>query len=207
MVYWIGAMVFALSSLLFAYIETKKQNIKQIFRSHMYVSFITTISYVIMALALATLVGQSGEVIFWTRWLFYMGSCSILTVDIAHYMLKSNIKKTEIAILTSLTMFCGFLASITLNNYSWLFFALSTVAYIGMLLTLFTKTNENKKSSNSIMWYVLITWSLFPIVWILSPTGLGLITTLEEAILYFVLDLITKIAFGLYITKLKRITI
>jgi sensory rhodopsin len=197
-------MVFALSSLLFAYIETKNQNIKQIFRSHMYVSFITTISYVIMALALATLVTQSGEFIFWTRWLFYMGSCSILTVDIAHYFSKSSIKKAEIATLTSLTMFCGFLASITLNNDRWLFFVLSTAAYVGMLVTLFTKANENKKSNNSIMWYILITWSLFPIVWILAPTGLDIIRTLEEAILYLVLDLITKIAFGLYITKLKK---
>ena len=204
-VYWIGTLVFAFSSLLFAYLETKKQTIKQIFRSHMYVSFITTISYAIMALSLATLVTQSGEVIFWTRWLFYMGSCSILTVDIAHYNLKSNIKKTEIAIFTSITMFCGFLSSITLNNDRWLFFALSTTAYIGMLLTLFTKGTENKKSNNSIMWYVLITWSLFPIVWILAPTGLGLINTLVEAILYLALDLITKIAFGVYITKLKKI--
>jgi len=204
MIYWIGAAIFAISSLLFAYLETKKQTIKQVFRSHMFVSFITTISYVIMALMLATLIAENGELIFWSRWLFYMASCSILTVDIAHFFKIPNMKKIEIAILTALTMFCGFLASIIINIDRWWFFALSSVAYIAMLLILFKQSKESETKHNSIMWYVGITWSIFPIVWILAPTGFGIITTFNESIAYLILDLITKIAFGLYITNQKK---
>ena len=60
MIYWIGAAIFGISSLIFAYLESKKQTVKQVFRSHMFVSFITTISYVIMALMLATIVAENG---------------------------------------------------------------------------------------------------------------------------------------------------
>jgi sensory rhodopsin len=205
MIYWIGAAIFALSSLLFAYLETKKQTIKQIFRSHMFVSFITTISYIIMAIMLATSTAENGDLIFWSRWLFYMASCSILTVDIAHFFKKPTTKKIEIAILTTLTMFCGFLASIIVNTDRWWFFALSSVAYIAMLLTLFKQSKKSETLNKSIMWYVGITWSIFPIVWILAPTGFGIITTFNESIAYLALDLITKIAFGLYITSQKNL--
>ena len=204
MIFWIGAAIFAISSILFAYLETKKQTVKQVFRSHMFVSFITTISYVIMALALATVTAENGELVFWSRWLFYMASCSILTVDIAHFFKKSTTKKIEIAILTALTMFCGFLASIIVNIDRWWFFALSSIAYAAMLLILFKKSNESQTNHNSIMWYVGITWSIFPLVWILAPTGFGIITTFDESIAYLALDIITKIAFGLYITKQKK---
>ena len=203
MIYWIGAVIFALSSLLFAYLETKKQTVKQVFRSHMFVSFITTISYVIMALMLATLMAENGDLIFWSRWLFYMASCSILTVDIAHFFKKPTTKKIEIAILTALTMFCGFLASIVVNIDRWWFFVFSSVAYIAMLFMLFKQSKESETTLNSIIWYVGITWSIFPIVWILAPTGFGIITTFDESIAYLALDLITKIAFGLYITNQK----
>jgi len=202
-IYWIGAVIFGISSILFAYLETKKQTVKQAFRSNMFVSFITTISYVIMALMLATLIAENGELIFWSRWLFYIASCSILTVDIAHLFKKSTTKKIEIAILTALTMFCGFLASIIINIDRWWFFALSSVAYIAMLLILFKKSKEGESNLNSIKWYVIVTWSIFPIVWILAPTGFGIITTFDESIAYLALDLITKIAFGLYITNKK----
>jgi sensory rhodopsin len=205
MIYWIGAAIFAITSLLFAYSETKKQTTKQVFRPHTFVSFITTISYVVMALMLATLIAENGELIFWSRWLFYMVSCSILTVDIAHFFKTPNIKKIEISILTALTMFCGFLASIIANIDRWWFFALSSAAYIALLLVLFKQSKESETKHNSIMWYVGITWSIFPIVWILAPTGFGIITTFDESIAYLMLDLITKIAFGLYITNQKKV--
>jgi bacteriorhodopsin len=50
------------------------------------------------------------------------------------------------------------------------------------------------------MWFVTITWSLFPLIWLLALTGFGFITTLVEAGLYSILDFITKIAFGVYIS-------
>jgi sensory rhodopsin len=56
------------------------------------------------------------------------------------------------------------------------------------------------------MWFVMVTWSLFPVVWVLAPTGLGVFTTFVEAILYLALDFITKIAFGLYISTLQKIS-
>ena len=170
------------------------------FSSHVFVSFFTAISYFVMALALATVSAENGEPIYWTRWLFYIASCSILTLDIATIAKKPNVKKAEVAVFTALTMFCGFLASIIITVDRWWFFGLSTAAYIGMLYTLFKPSNEGSSNISSIMWFVLLTWSLFPVVWVLAPTGFGIIAVDIEALLYLALDIVTKIAFGIYIS-------
>ncbi|MGD2066889.1 MAG: bacteriorhodopsin [Candidatus Bathyarchaeota archaeon] len=200
MVFWIGALIFALSSLMFTVLENRNSSRKYLFNSHVFVSFITTISYCVMALGLATVITESGDLIYWTRWLFYAGSCGILTLDIATIAKKPNEKKAEVALFTTLTMFCGYLASIILTVERWLFFGLSTAAYIGMLYSIFTKSDEDSPKISSILWFVLVTWSLFPIVWILAPTGLGIIAADITALLYLALDIVTKIAFGVYIS-------
>ncbi len=159
-----------------------------------------------MALALGTAVAENGQPIYWTRWLFYIASCSILTLDIAFIARKPASEKVEVALFTGLTMFCGFLASMVVTVDRWWFFALSSAAYIGMLYTLFKRSSDERVNVTSIMWFVMVTWSLFPVVWVLAPTGLGVFTTLVEAILYLALDCTTKIAFGLYISTQQHTT-
>ena len=58
---------------------------------------------------------------------------------------------------------------------------------------------------SSVIWFVVITWSLFPVIWVLAPTGIGFFMTDVEAILYLAFDFITKITFGVYITTRKRL--
>ena len=200
-VFWIGALVFSVSSLMFAFLENRSGHRQNMFSSHIFVSFFTTISYFVMALSLATVPAGNGEPIYWTRWLFYIGSCSILTLDIAAITKKPNMKKAEVAVFTALTMLCGFLASIITTADRWWFFGLSTAAYIGMLYILFKSSDESSSNISSIMWFVISTWSLFPVVWILASTGLGILAVDIEAILYLALDLVTKIGFGIYVSK------
>ena len=198
-IYWIGTVIFAIASLVFGMLEKRSNDRELIFRSHFFVGFITTISYMVMALTLATSVAENGQPIYWTRWLFYIASCSILTLDIALIARRPTPKKVEVALLTGLTMFCGFLASVIVTVDRWWFFGLSSIAYIGMLYTLFN-VSEGSARISAIMWFVIITWSLFPVVWVLAPTGLGIFPTSMEAILYLILDFVTKITFGLYVS-------
>jgi sensory rhodopsin len=96
-------------------------------------------------------------------------------------------------------MFNGFLASYVTLFERWWFFALSSVAFFGLLLELFYDYKKYDSFMKQIMWLVLIGWSLFPAVWVLAPTGFGILPVFIESILYAVLDLITKIGFGIYV--------
>jgi bacteriorhodopsin len=99
-------------------------------------------------------------------------------------------------------MLTGFLASYITTINRWWYFGLSSVAYLGLMYVLFH--DSNKQGSMKVMWFVITFWSLFPLVFVLAPTGFGIIPTFIEAILYAILDIITKIIFGLWIRKIPR---
>ena len=202
LIFWIGAAGFGIATLMFALISDKKS--ENPFRTELFVSFISSLSYLIMATGIATVIGPGGESIYWSRWLFYIASCSILTADIALLKGKSPLKILEVAIFTGLTMFSGFLGSYLLTLDRWWFYALGSVAYIALLVELNRGPPGKITQMPVLIAFVSITWSLFPVVWVLAPTGLGLINTFTEVILYGILDIVTKTLFGLYLTfKIK----
>jgi bacteriorhodopsin len=43
----------------------------------------------------------------------------------------------------------------------------------------------------------VVVWTLYPIVWILSPEGWGLYGSTMEASLFTILDVLSKVGFGL----------
>jgi sensory rhodopsin len=202
-VYWVSAIIFLFSTIVFLLKDRNNIANRFFIVSEVFVSFLTAISYVVMALAIATVISPFGEAIYWSRWLFYMGSCSILALNVALVFDKKDIVNFfKISILTGLVMFCGFLASYVTVGEKWIFFGLSSGAYLGLLYTLFWNSNcDDDPVKRSIMWLVIIFWSLFPVIWVLAPTGFGLISPLIESIGYLLLDVITKIVFGLYLIK------
>jgi sensory rhodopsin len=202
-VFWIMAGIFAASSLMFSILARRDGTDNFFSISDIFVCFITTISYVTMALAFATVTANNGQPIYWSRWLFYLGSCSILIADVAIIRGKSSaVELFESMLLIGIVMFTGFLASYITTINRWWYFGLSSVAYLGLMYMLFSATQ--KQSGMKVMWFVLIFWSLFPLVFILAPTGFGIIPTFIGAILYAILDIITKIIFGLWIRTIPR---
>jgi sensory rhodopsin len=199
-IFWAGAVIFLLATLLFVFLEGGVKSRKWAFQDETFVFFITVVSYVVMAMGLAVGTSADGQPVYWSRWLFYIASCPILATVVARIAGKSVAEIIEVGLLTGLVMFLGFLASIVAGPEKWIFFGLSTMAYIGMLALLLRWNSPEYLSFRvPVMGFILIFWSLFPVVWVLAPTGFGLISPPVVAILYGVLDLITKIGFGLYV--------
>ncbi len=202
LVFWAGAGVFGASTLMFLVIGGRREVDKFLLGPDVFVSFITTVSYVVMAFAIATVTAANDQPVYWSRWLFYIASCSLLASEVGRIIGKSGEEILEMVILTGLTMFCGFLASYTTAAERWWFFALSSAAFIGLLYEIFRKTGEG--GMRGIGLFVLVGWSLFPVVFALAPTGIGTITTYVEAILYALLDVFTKIVFGVWTLRAKK---
>jgi len=196
-VFQIGAIIFGLSSFIFLYIGRTKS----LFDTEFFISFITATSYALMSLSVATTVSLGGQIIYWSRWLFYLVACPLLVYDIAKILHISREDFPKLALLTGLTMFNGFLASFIVTSSRWIFFFLSSIAFICLLFMIFKgETNTKFKSLKP---FVLVGWSLFPFVFLLAPTGFGLLETSISETLYLVLDLITKLFFGIITIKMK----
>lgn len=199
LVFWIMAAIFGLATIMFSLLSFRSEADEFLSFVDIIVAFVTTISYVIMALGIAVVTSGFGEPIYWSRWLFYMASCSLLTVSVAVLLRHTQqVILLKVPILTMLVMFCGFLAAFITGVERWWFFAFSSIAYLALLITMFRGVPREGMNSQ-LMWFIIIFWSLFPVVFILAPTGFGVITTFLASIFYAALDVITKIIYGLII--------
>jgi sensory rhodopsin len=199
LVFWIMAAIFGIATVMFSLLSIRSGANEFLSFVDIIVAFVTTISYVLMALGFLTVTSIFGEPIYWSRWLFYMASCSLLTISVAVVLKQTQpLSLVKIPILTMLVMFCGFIAAFITGIERWWFFAFSSIAFIALLITLF-KGVPREGMNTQLMWFIIIFWSLFPLVFLLAPTGFGLITTFIAAIIYAALDVITKLVYGLII--------
>lgn len=185
-----GMAIFGLSSLYFL-LTKKSGGINTAFL----VSFVTLASYVLMWEGSFVGLSPGGEPIFWTRWLFYALSCSLLMLEIARVKgITGSGKVAELVFLNVLVMGGGFLAAITSGTAKWLFFVLASIAYLLQVAPLF---KVKTKGSSWINAYILFGWSVFPVVFVLAPTGIEVFGAAVAMGLYLVLDIYTKIVFNL----------
>ena len=192
-IFYVGIIVFSFTS--FMFFIFKKMNPK-VASLNMIVNFTTIASYILMVSGLAVIEATNGQLIYWTRWAFYAMSCSFLMIEISMILRIEKDTKLEIIVFNSLVMVTGLFASITTDLEKWLFFALSSIAYMYVIFLI----NKNRSENKFIIFFVAIFWSGFPVVWLLSPAGFILIDAFWTALLYLVLDLITKVYFGFHST-------
>jgi sensory rhodopsin len=197
LIFQVGAIIFGVTSFIFLIFGKKKL----FFDTEFFISFITAISYAFMSLGIATTESLDGQMIYWSRWLFYICACSLLIYDITRILSISNNQYPKLALLTGLTMFNGFLASIITTQSRWIFFIFSSISFICLLYLIFQ--GKNNPQFKYIKSFVIIGWSLFPIVFLLAPSGFGILQTFTTESLYLILDLITKLFFGILTIKLK----
>jgi sensory rhodopsin len=193
-VFLAGLLIFAVSSTYFYFAGKNKSGLNSAFL----VSFVTLISYVLMWQGDLTVVTAAGQPIYWTRWLFYALSCTLLIVEIAQIKGVQGGGLVQLLYLTAIVMFTGFLAARDLTAIRWVHFVISSVAYILLVIKVLS---VQAPGSNWISSYIFFGWTVFPVVFLLAPTGLGLIGAAVANLLYLLLDIYTKIVFNIHLAR------
>nr|MBD3186724.1 schizorhodopsin [Candidatus Bathyarchaeota archaeon] len=191
-IFIVGIAIFSGSSFMFLILKNRNQRMATI---NTIVSFVTVASYMLMFDGSGTLMVPSGELVYWTRWIFYAGSCSLLMLEISTLMGKDKWMTVEIIASNIIVMLTGALASITEAASKWMFFVFSSIAFGYILYRL-----REGKTDKFLVTFTTIFWSMFPVAWILSPAGFGILNAAWTALGYLVLDVITKIYFGYHTT-------
>jgi sensory rhodopsin len=189
-VFIVGMMVFAISSAYFYIVRRGKEGLNSAFL----VSLLTLVSYVLMWQGKLTVATQAGEPIFWSRWLFYGASCTLLMFEISQLKGIRGEKLVELLYLTVTVMVTGFLAARDLTSVKWIHFVVSSVAYVLLVMQVLA---VRMKETQWVTPYILFGWTVFPIVFFLAPTGLGLVGAALANLLYLALDIYTKIVFNI----------
>ena len=193
-VFLIGLLIFAISSAYFYFTGRDKDGLNTAFL----VSFITLISYVLMWQGDLTVVTPAGEPIYWSRWLFYGLSCTLLMLEIAQVKGIQGGGRAQLIYLTAIVMGTGYLAARDLTAVKWVHFVISSVAYVLLVIQVLSVQTAGSGWVHS---YIFFGWTVFPIVFLLAPTGFGLISAALANAVYLVLDIFTKIAFNIQLRR------
>lgn len=185
---WIGIIIFSISSLYFRF--TRNNN--KILNSAFIVSLITVVSHIIFLDGQFSGITTSGDMLYYTRWIAYIASCTLLSYAMAQKLGITGYKKVDLLYMMALTMITGALASVTTGITMLLFFIVGGITFIRAINILRSGDKPVFKSIAPFLWFG---WSVFPIVFILSPEGYNIISVTISMIAYLVLDIYTKIFF------------
>jgi sensory rhodopsin len=194
-IFLVGMLVFAASSTFFYFSRKDGQGLNTAFL----VSFFTLASYVLMWQGSFVTQGVGGEPVYWTRWIFYAISCSLLMLEISKVRgITSAGKITEIIFLNVFVMGTGVLASVSMGLGKWFFFILSSIAYV---IQISAVLKAKAKDSEWVNPYIYFGWTGFPVVFLLAPTGFGIFGSAIAMGLYLLLDVYTKVIFNLRLNR------
>ena len=188
----VGLAIFAISSTYFYFAQ------KKVFNSAFLVSFITVISYTIMLEGSFSVVPWTDEGIYYTRWLFYSLSCTLLMYEIGRILGKSWQETVFLLYLTAIVMVTGALSSFYTGMYMLSFFVISSIAYLLLIYPLLTADAPHRWAVGK---YIIFGWTGFPVAFILAPEGYGLIAGGTAMALYLLFDVFTKIIFYIDLSR------
>ncbi|VTT86934.1 sensory rhodopsin 1 [Halorubrum sp. DM2] len=97
----------------------------------------------------------------------------------------------------------GVAASVTTGTASWVAFGVAGAAYValvyGLLVTLprsaSTECGRVRAVFGTLRNITVVLWTLYPVVWLLAPTGFGILTPATEMLVFVYLDVVSKVGF------------
>ncbi|RYP18930.1 hypothetical protein DL765_003608 [Monosporascus sp. GIB2] len=219
---WVVCALMGLASLVFYYLASRVPVQKRLF--HFITSLITTIaflSYLAMAtgdgVALRTISTKENSShtvieitqrqIYWARYVDWSLTTPLLLLDLAllaglsGYSILVTITADVIMVLTGLFASFG-----DFKAQKWGWYAIGCLGYLTIIYQLAykgrqavaNKDNRTRSFIGAISLFLLILWTVYPIVWGFAQ-GAHIASVDAEIIAYAVLDLLAKPVFGLWL--------
>lgn len=186
-IFFIGALLFAGASAYFWLVNDNKE-----FNSPLLVTGITTLSYLVMLEGSLATQLTDGAVIHWTRWVGYALSCPLLFYTVASGITSIK-RRVTLSALMSLVMLAGAFAAVWTGWLFWAGFVFSSFLLAVSLITLYERSDG--RYLQPMHKYIWFGWVVFPVVFLLGPSGLYIGSVGIAALLYLLLDIYTKIIF------------
>ncbi|UWG48055.1 Bacteriorhodopsin [Halanaeroarchaeum sp. HSR-CO] len=166
------------------------------------VTGIATIAYVAMALGVGR-VHTYGGILYLPRYIDWMLTTPLLVLYLV--MLAKPPRRTYYVLvaLEVVVIGAGIVAALVRDPFRWISYLVGVAAYGYIVYSLLVVLPRQAALENhrpravfvKLRNLTLILWSIYPIVWLLGPFGLGLLVIETEAIVVTYLDLLAKVGF------------
>lgn len=164
---------------------------------------LAAIAYAAMGLGL-TKTTVDGNIVHIARYIDWLVTTPLIVLYLA--MLAKPSRRTYVWLLLAdvFVIGAGIAAALNPGSQRWLFFGAGAVGYLvllyGLLRTLPRALGDNPDPRTRSLFVTLrnitvVLWTLYPVVWILAPAGVGILQTEMYTMVVVYLDFISKVAF------------
>lgn len=181
---------------------------------HASVPFIAATAYLAMAFGIGTLLSIDGSITYLARYLDWSVTTPILLAGLVLVSFHDHGKPgsvggflTAIIVLDVLMIVTGLISSLAPpSSVKWIWYAWSCVAFVGVLYLLWVPLLAQARSRGAALsaaysknlTFLTVIWFLYPIVFLIGPEGLKMITDPTSVWAFLVMDIVAKVVYAFY---------
>jgi bacteriorhodopsin len=210
---WIGTAGMSLGALVFLLLGRRAEGKEADFvLITFFIAFIAATAYLAMALGQG-IVNIDGDDVFYARYIDWIITTPLLLLDLA--ILAGAGRRLTIWLLgLNVHMIAtGLVAGLTTGNERYIWFAVSTASFLGLLALLISRFLAAARAQGpevaalftQLAGLTAVLWSAYPVVWLLGTEGTSTISLSTEVAVFAVLDLSAKIGFGFLLLSKRSV--
>ncbi|OYR67845.1 bacteriorhodopsin [Halorubrum ezzemoulense] len=166
------------------------------------VTGVAALAYLAMALGVGTLSTAAGELEV-VRYVDWLVTTPLILLYLGLLARPSRRVLTGLIGVDVVVIAGGVTAAATGGAVSWAAFAVGGAAYLALVYGLLVALPRSAKAEGDRVRAVfgtlrnitVVLWTLYPVVWLLAPTGFGLLTSATEMLVFVYLDIVSKVGF------------
>ncbi|MDT7858054.1 bacteriorhodopsin [Rubrivirga sp. S365] len=206
--YWIGTAAMALGSVVFGIGAAKADHRPReiLYTLNFFICLVAFALYLTMAMGYGSFVSADGTKTAWVRYATWGITTPLLLLDLTLIASSRNVLAAQLIGANTFMIGTGLIATLLPEDVRALtWYVVSCGAYLAVAYLLLgpyrrSAVAAHPKSAGAFQRLVAVhvfLWTLYPVVWLISPEGLDVVGDAWEAGLFTVLDVVAKVGFGL----------
>ena len=199
---WLGALGMAAGTVPPLWLWYRHREHAKYYATLAGVTGIAAVAYVFMGLGLGSIPSPSGDLPV-ARYVDWLLTTPLLLLYLGLLARPSRRVIGTLVAIDVVVIAGGIVAAATTGIVSWAAFGVASVAYLGLVYGLLVKLPQSASAEHDRVRAVfgtlrnitVVLWTLYPVVWLLAPSGLGLLTPSTEMLVFVYLDFVSKVGF------------
>jgi sensory rhodopsin len=169
------------------------------------VGVIAAVAYVLLWFDVGTLTGADGHTVYLVRYIDWLLTTPLHVAYLALIAGASKRLLAEVSIVQALTIVFGIAGAIVDGALQWALFAVGALLFARVLYLLYRPIADAMGGASDLevglyrklLNFIAVLWLVYPITWILAPSGIGVLDLETQALVVSYIDVVAKIGFGL----------